>query len=180
MVYPAPAVLVSCGSSRKEANLITIAWAGTICTNPAMLSISVRPERHSYDIIKREMQFTVNLTTADMARATDWCGVKSGRDFDKWSETGLTLVPGVNNSCFYVKESPLAIECRVKDIIELGSHHMFIAEVLGVLADEKYIDPETGAFDLAAAGLMAYSHGAYYALGDKLGRFGFSVMKKKK
>lgn len=180
MVYPAPAVLVSCGSSRKEANLITIAWAGTICTNPAMLSISVRPERHSYDIIKREMQFTVNLTTADMARATDWCGVKSGRDFDKWSETGLTPVPGVNNSCFYVKESPLAIECRVKDIIELGSHHMFIAEVLGVLADEKYIDPETGAFDLAAAGLMAYSHGAYYALGDKLGRFGFSVMKKKK
>jgi flavin reductase (DIM6/NTAB) family NADH-FMN oxidoreductase RutF len=179
MVYPAPAVLVSCGSTREEANLITVAWAGTICTNPAMLSISVRPERHSYDIIRREMQFTVNLTTAEMARATDWCGVKSGRDFDKWKETGLTPEPGVNNTCFYVKESPLAIECRVKDIIALGSHHMFIAEVLGVLADDKYIDKETGAFDLGAAGMMAYSHGAYYALGEKLGRFGFSVMKKK-
>lgn len=179
MVYPAPAVLISCGSTRAEANIFTVAWTGTICTNPAMLSISVRPERHSYDIIRREMQFTVNLTTAAMARATDWCGVRSGRDYDKWKETGLTPVNGVANSCFYVGESPLAIECRVKDIIHLGSHDMFIAEVLGLLADEQYINPETGAFDMQAAGLMAYAHGGYFSLGEKLGHFGFSVRKKK-
>ena len=177
MVYPAPAVLVSCGSTCETANIFTVAWTGTICTNPAMLSISVRPERHSYDIIRREMQCTVCLTTSTMARATDWCGVRSGRQYDKWKETGLTPVPGVNNSCFYVAESPLAIECRVSDVIELGSHHMFIAQVLGVLADDRYIDPDTGAFDLEAAALMAYSHGAYYALGERLGRFGFSVMQ---
>lgn len=179
MVYPAPAVLVSCGSTRETANLITVAWTGTICTNPAMLSISVRPERHSYGIIRREMQFTVNLTTADMARATDWCGVRSGRDYDKWREMGLTPVPGVMNTCFYVAESPLAIECRVTDIIELGSHYMFIARVLGVLADEKYIDPETSAFDLASSGLISYVHGGYYTLGEKLGHFGYSVKKTK-
>ena len=179
MVYPAPAVLVSCGSTRKEANLLTVAWTGTLCTNPAMLSISVRPERHSHAIICREMQFTVNLTTAAMARATDWCVVRSGRDYDKWRETGLTPVPGVANTCFYVAESPLAIECRVKDIIHLGSHDLFLAEVLGLLADEQYIDPETGAFDMARAGLMAYVHGGYFALGENLGHFGFSVRKKK-
>lgn len=179
MVYPAPAVLVSCGSSLPEANIFTVAWTGTVCTNPAMLSISVRPERHSYEIICREMQFTVNLTTADMARATDWCGVRSGRDFNKWKETGLTPVPGVNNTCYYVGESPLAIECRVKDIIRLGSHDMFIAQVVGLLADERYIDPDTGAFSLEKSGLMAYSHGKYFALGDCLGHFGFSVKKKK-
>lgn len=179
MVYPAPAALVSCGSTPEEANIFTVAWTGTICTNPAMLSISVRPERHSYGIICREMQFTVNLTTAEMARATDWCGVRSGRDYDKWKETGLTRAPGVNNSCFFVKESPLAIECRVKDIIRLGSHDMFIAEVVGLLADDRFIDPETGAFSLEKSGLMAYAHGKYFALGDCLGHFGFSVKKKK-
>ena len=177
MVYPAPAVLVSCGSEPGKSNLITVAWTGTICTNPAMLSISVRPERHSYAIIRREMQFTVNLTTVAMAKATDWCGVRSGRDYDKWRETGLTAVPGVMNTCPYVGESPLAIECRVKDIMELGSHHMFIAEVLDVLADERYINPQTGAFDMEAAQLMAYAHGGYFSLGDKLGHFGFSVRK---
>jgi flavin reductase (DIM6/NTAB) family NADH-FMN oxidoreductase RutF len=180
MVYPVPAVLVSCGSTVENRNLITVAWTGTICTNPAMLSISVRPERHSHTIISEEKEFTVNLTTTDMARATDWCGVKSGRDFDKWKETGLTPVRGVKNSCFYVGESPLAIECRVKDVIRLGSHDMFIAEVLDVLADSRWINPETGAFDARSAGLMAYCHGAYYQLGDFIGRFGFSVMKKKK
>ena len=179
MVYPAPAALVSCGSTRETANLLTVAWTGTICTNPPMLSISVRPERHSYGIIRREMQFTLNLTTASMARATDWCGVRSGRDYDKWEQTGLTPVPGVRNTCFYVGESPLAIECRVKDIMELGSHHLFIADVLGLLADEQYIDPATGAFDMRRAGLMAYCHGGYFALGEKLGHFGFSVKKKK-
>lgn len=179
MVYPAPAVLVSCGSTRQTANMLTVAWVGTICTNPAMLSISVRPERHSYDIIKREMQFTVNLTTESMVRATDWCGVKSGRDYDKFAETGLTPMPGVVNSCYMIAESPLAIECAVTDIIHLGSHDMFIARVVNLVADERYIDSVTGRFDLAAAGLMAYSHGKYYKLGEQIGSFGFSVRKKK-
>lgn len=177
MLNPAPAVLVSCGSTREIANLITVAWAGTVCTNPPMVAIAVRPERHSYDIIRREMQFTINLTTAEMARATDWCGVRSGRDYDKWKETGLTPVPGVTNTCFYVAESPMAIECRVKTMMELGSHTMFLAEVTGLLPAPKYIDPETGKFSLEAAGLMAYSHGGYFALGEKLGHFGFSVRK---
>lgn len=178
MVYPAPAVLVSCGTTRESANIFTVAWTGTVCTNPAMLSISVRPERHSHALIMSERQFTLCLTTADMARAVDWCGVRSGRDYDKWKETGLTPVQGVTNSCFYVDESPLCIECSVRDVMHLGSHDMFIAEVTGVLADERFIDPETGAFDLASAGLMAYVHGGYYSLGEKLGKFGFSVRKK--
>lgn len=178
MVYPAPAVLVSCGSTPETANLFTVAWTGTICTNPAMLSISVRPERHSYGIICNEMQFTVNLTTVEMAKAVDWCGVRSGRDFNKWKETGLTCAQGVKNSCCYVAESPLAIECRVREIIKLGSHDMFIAEVLSLLADEKYIDTSTGKFDLERAGLLAYSHGGYFPLGNKIGHFGFSVRKK--
>lgn len=179
MVYPAPAVLVSCGSTRQTANMFTVAWTGTVCTNPAMLSISVRPERHSYGIIRDEMQFTVNLTTVAMAKAVDWCGVRSGRDYDKFKEAGLTPVPGQMNTCFYVAESPLAIECRVKEIIDLGSHHMFLADVLSLLADDKYINEQTGAFDLEKAGLLAYAHGGYFALGEKLGKFGFSVQKKR-
>ncbi len=178
MVYPAPAVLVSCGSRPGRTNLFTVAWTGTVCTNPAMLSISVRPERYSYGLIMEDMQFTVNLTTAAMARATDWCGVRSGRDYDKWKETGLTPVPGVGVTCPYIAESPLAIECRVRDVIHLGSHDMFLAEVVGLLADEQYIDPDTGAFDMVRAGLMAYVHGGYFELGSKLGHFGFSVRKK--
>lgn len=179
MVYPAPAVLVSCGSTPETANFLTVAWTGTINTNPPMLSVSIRPERYSYDIIRREMQFTVNLTTASMAWATDWAGVRSGRDFDKWKETGLTRLPGVVNTCFAIAESPLSIECRVTDIIKLGSHDMFIAKVVNLLADKRYIDPATGTFDLAKAGLLSYSHGKYYELGDYLGHFGFSVKKKK-
>lgn len=179
MVYPLPAALVSCGDYDGESNLLTVAWTGTICTNPPMLYISVRPERYSYDIIRRHMEFTVNLTTAAMARATDWCGVKSGRDFDKWAETGLTRERGVKVACPAVAESPLSIECRVKQIMSLGSHDMFIADVLNVMADQQYINPETGAFDLAASGLIAYSHGGYYPLGEKIGGFGFSVRKKK-
>lgn len=178
MVYPAPAVLVSCGSSVDDANLLTVAWTGTICSNPAMLSISVRPERHSFPIIMRERQFTVNLTTVAMAHATDWCGVRSGADYNKWQVTGLTPVAGVANRCPYVSQSPLAIECHVRDVIDLGSHHMFIAEVADILADEAYMNPQTGVFDLERAGLLAYSHGKYYALGEFIGRFGFSVMKK--
>ncbi len=179
MVYPLPAVLVSCGSTEDTRNLITVAWTGTICTDPAMLYISMRPERHSYDIIRREMEFTICLTTEEMARHTDWCGVRSGRDYDKWKETGLTPVKGQKVGCWYVDESPLCIECRVKEVIALGSHHMFIAEVLNVIADDRYISPQTGAFDLAASGLMAYSHGHYYRLGREIGRFGFSVKKSK-
>jgi len=178
LVYPAPAVLVSCGD-RLNNNLFTVAWTGTICTNPAMLSISVRPERYSYGLIKANMQFTLNLTTAAMARATDLCGVKSGADGDKWKLSGLHRYDGVAVECPAVEESPISVECRVKSILPLGSHDMFIAEVVNVLADEKYLDPETDRFDLERAGLMSYSHGAYYAQGEKLGTFGFSVKKKK-
>lgn len=177
LVYPLPAVLVSCGDAVRS-NLLTVAWTGTICTNPAMLYISVRPERYSYDIIRSNMQFTVNLTTADMVRATDLCGVRSGRDIDKWAATGLHPRPGEAVECPSVDESPISIECRVKTIMPLGSHDMFIAEVVNVLADEAYLDLATGKFDLERAGLMSYSHGGYYAQGGKLGTFGFSVKKK--
>lgn len=180
MVYPLPAALVSCGSSQLTRNLITVAWTGTICTDPPMLYISVRPERHSYNIICVEREFTLCLTTAAMARATDWCGVRSGADYDKWEHTGLTPVKGVKVGCYYVEESPLCIECRVKDIIRLGSHDMIIADVLNVIADDRYIDPATGRFDLASSGLMAYCHGHYFGLGEQLGKFGFSVEKKSK
>lgn len=178
MVYPLPAVLVSCGDF-DHTNLITVAWTGTVCTDPAMLYISVRPERYSYGLIKERMEFTVNLTTADMARATDLCGVKSGRDTDKWAAAGLHKVAGVTVGCPYVEESPLAIECRVKEIMELGSHHMFLAEVLAVLPDSRLMDSSTGRFMLSDAGLMNYSHGHYYAQGPELGHFGWSVKKKK-
>ncbi|MDE6099123.1 MAG: flavin reductase family protein [Muribaculaceae bacterium] len=179
MVYPSPAALVSCGLyPGGESNLITVAWTGTICTNPPMLYISVRPSRHSYSIIKKNMEFTLNLTSADMVRATDWCGVKSGREFNKWHETGLHPEAGVNVASPSVAESPLSIECKVREIISLGSHDMFLADVVGLLADEKYIDPQTGAFDLGKAKLTAWCHGHYYSLGEMLGHFGFSIKKK--
>lgn len=177
MIYPLPAVLVSCGNSQRS-NLITVAWTGIVCTNPAMCYISVRPERYSHAIITETMEFTINLSTESMAHATDWCGVRSGRDYDKWAETGLTPEPGVKVQCPSIAQSPLSIECRVKQIIKLGSHDMMIAEVLNVRADSSLIDPESGAFRLDRAGLMAYSHGAYFTLGQQLGRFGFSVKKK--
>lgn len=177
MVYPLPAVLVSCGDSQRS-NLVTVAWTGTVCTNPAMVYISLRPERYSYPIIREHMEFTINLTTADMAHATDWCGCRSGRDFDKWAETGLTPSPGVKVACPSVLESPLSLECRVKEIISLGSHDMFLADVLNVVADTRYLDPDTGAFRLDKSGLIAYSHGAYFHLGEKIGGFGWSVKKK--
>lgn len=180
MLYPLPAVIVSCGDSIENSNLLTVAWTGTICSDPAMCYISVRPERHSYPLIKENMQFTINLTTASMARATDWVGVRSGRDYNKWKETGLTPAPGVAVCCPHVAESPVCIECRVKSIMPLGTHHMFIAEVVNVLADEALFDPETDAFRLEDAGLLNYTHGHYYSQGEQLGRFGFSVMKKKK
>lgn len=179
MIYPLPAALVTCGGNPEEWNMLTVAWTGTICSDPAMCYISVRPERHSYPIIKRRMEFTINLTTADMARATDWAGVRSGKDHDKWKETGLTPLPGEKVSSPTIAESPLAIECRVKSILSLGSHDMFIADVLNVRADDRYIDPETGKFSLQAAGIMAYCHGNYFRLGDIIGKFGFSVQKRK-
>ncbi len=180
MIYPLPAVMVSCADLNGNDNIITIAWTGTICTDPAMLYVSIRPERYSYGMIKESMEFTINLTTARLAKATDWCGVKSGRDYDKWKECGLTRLPGVKVACPSIAESPLNIECRVKEIIPLGSHHMFIAQVLNVRADESLIDPDTGVFDLAAAGLINYSHGHYYEQGHEIGRFGWTVQKKKK
>lgn len=178
LVYPAPAALVTCGNAERS-NLITVAWTGTICTNPAMLSISVRPERFSYPMIKENMQFTLNLTTEAMVRAVDLCGVKTGADGDKWEMCGLTPYPGVAVECPAVEESPISIECRVKTIMPLGSHDMFIAEVVNVLADDRYMDHETGRFELERAGLVNYAHGAYFAQGAKLGTFGFSVKKHK-
>lgn len=180
LIYPLPAVLISCGSTPEDYNILTISWIGTICTNPPMCYISVRPERHSYEMIKRTGEFVINLTNEDMAYATDWCGVKSGKDFNKFEEMKLTPVKGEIVNAPIVKESPLSIECKVKEIIPLGSHDMFIAEVVNVQADTKYINPETDTFDLGAAKLIAYSHGHYYKLGEEIGKFGWSVQKKKK
>lgn len=180
MIYPLPAVIVTVGSKPEEWNLLTVAWTGTICSDPAMCYISVRPERHSYPILMKNMEFTINLTTVDMARATDWVGVRSGKDYDKWKESGLTPLPGVKVSSPSIEESPLSIECRVKSVTDLGTHSMFIADVLNVRADTRWIDPKTGRFDLKQAGLMAYCHGHYYGLGEMIGKFGFSVQKEKK
>lgn len=180
MIYPLPAVLVSCGENEQEHNLFTVAWTGTVCTNPPMCYISVRPERHSYDIIKRTGEFVINLTTASLARATDWCGVRSGRDYDKFSEMGLTAEPAAVVSAPVVVESPVSIECRVRQVIELGSHDMFLADVVNVLVDEQYINPETGKLELDRAEIITYSHGEYFRLGEMIGHFGWSVRKKKK
>ena len=162
----------------ERSNILTVAWTGTLCTNPPMCYISVRPERHSYSLIKERMEFTINLTTSAMARATDWAGVRSGAEYDKWKETGLTPEPGIKVGCPSIAESPLSIECRVKEVVHLGSHDMFVADVLNVLADESLMDPDTGAFDLASAGLLNYSHGQYFEQGAPIGRFGWSVKKK--
>lgn len=178
LIYPLPAVLVSCGSDESEYNIFTVAWTGTICTNPPMCYISVRPSRHSYPIIKKNMEFVINLTTTAMARATDWCGVRSGKDYNKFEEMKLT--PGKCSivSAPLIEESPLCIECRVKEIMSLGSHEMFIADVVNIRVDDKYMQPD-GKFDLAASGLLVYSHGEYFNLGSKIGKFGWSVEKKK-
>ena len=177
-LYPIPAVMVSCGTMEKS-NIITVAWTGILNTNPAMCYISVRPERYSHDIIKENGEFVINLTTEKLARATDWCGVISGRNRDKFKEMKLTKEKGNFVKAPLIKESPVSVECRVKEIIPLGSHDMFVAEVLSIDADEKYID-EKGAFDISKCNLMAYANGGYYPLGKKIGKFGFSVQKKKK
>lgn len=179
LIYPLPAVLISCGETEEEYNMLTVAWVGTICTNPAMCYISVRPERHSYDIIKRTKSFVINLTNEDMARATDWCGVRSGKDYNKFKEMHLTPQKAQKVKAPIILESPLSIECEVLEIKELGSHHMFIANVVNVQADERFIDPVTDEFRLSDAKLIAYSHGHYYKLGEEIGKFGWSVRKKK-
>lgn len=180
LIYPLPAALVSCGNSPENYNLITISWVGTVCTNPPMCYISVRKERHSYNLIKETGEFVINLTNEDMAYATDWCGVKSGKDFNKFEEMKLTAVKGEKVEAPIVDEAPLCIECKVKQIIELGSHDMFIADVVNVQADTRYIDPVTDTFKLSEAKLIAYSHGHYYKLGQEIGKFGWTVQKKKK
>ena len=180
LIYPLPAVLISCGETEEEYNMLTVAWVGTICTNPAMCYISVRPERHSYDIIKRTKSFVINLTNEVMARATDWCGVRSGKDYNKFQEMHLTPQKAQKVSAPIILESPLSIECEVIEIKELGSHHMFIANVVNVQADDRYIDPATDEFRLSDAKLIAYSHGHYYKLGEEIGKFGWSVRKNKK
>ena len=178
MIYPLPAVLVSCGATPEEYNLFTVAWTGTVCTNPPMCYISVRPERYSYEIIKRTGEFVINLTTKRLARATDWCGVRSGRDYDKFAQMGLTASPAAVVAAPVVEESPVAIECRVKQIVPLGSHDMFVADVVNVLVDEEYIDPESGRLDLQRAEPITYCHGEYFSLGEVIGHFGWSVRKK--
>lgn len=178
MVYPLPAVMVSVTDGNGNDNIITVAWVGTVCTNPAMVSISVRPERHSYDMIRTTGEFVINLTTEKLAYATDYCGVRSGKDIDKFKEMKLTKEQASFVKAPMIGESPVNIECKVKSVEELGSHHMFLAEVLAVHADEAYMD-ETGKFDLNSANPLIYSHGEYYSIGNKLGKFGYSVKKSK-
>jgi flavin reductase (DIM6/NTAB) family NADH-FMN oxidoreductase RutF len=177
MLYPVPAVLVSCRDKKGNDNVLTIAWAGTVCSDPAMLSISVRKERHSYPMIKESGEFVVNLTTRALLEATDYCGVKSGRDEDKFAAMHLTKGAAEKVNAPIIMESPVNIECKVKQVLELGSHDMFVAEVVNVQISEELLD-ENGKFHLEAADLVAYSHGEYYELGEKLGTFGFSVKKK--
>jgi flavin reductase (DIM6/NTAB) family NADH-FMN oxidoreductase RutF len=179
MIYPLPAVLVSCGAAPDEYTLLTIAWVGTLCSDPPMCYISVRPERHSYPILERTREFVINLTTVSMARAADWCGVRSGRDYNKFKEMNLTPGKATVVNAPIVEESPLCIECRAREIIPFGSHHAFISDVVNVQADDAYLDPVTGKFDLAAAFPLVYSHGEYFSPGDRLGKFGWSVEKKK-
>ena len=180
MLYPVPAVLVTSRDENGRANVMTAAWAGTICSDPVMLSVSIRKERLSHEIISKTGEFVVCLTTRKLAKVTDYVGVKSGRDIDKFdlkgdlkitkSESKLVKAPGI-------AESPVCLECKVKDIIELGSHDMFIGEVVSTDIDESLLD-ENGKLDLSKAGLIAYSHGEYFTLGEKLGKFGYSVKKK--
>ena len=178
MLYPLPAVMVSLTDKTGKSNIITLAWTGTICTNPPMLSVSIRPERYSYDIIKETGEFVVNLTTKALAYATDYCGVRSGRDVDKFREMKLTKLESEKVKAVSIAESPVNIECKVRQIMELGSHSLFIADVVNVRVDGKYLD-EKGRFNLKAADLIAYSHGRYYELGKELGSFGYSVRKGK-
>lgn len=177
MIAPVAAALISCGNEKTGTNLFTASWVGTICSTPPMCYVSIRPERYSYSLIKESGQFVVNLTTKQMAHATDWCGVKSGRDYDKWAKTGLTPAPCSLVDCPQVQESPVSIECQVEQILPLGSHDMFIARVVKVWVEQEFVNPETGKLDLHAAGLMSYAHGEYFETGHFIGYFGWSIKK---
>ena len=177
-LYPLPVVMVSCGTMEKS-NIITVAWTGILNTKPPTVYISVRPSRHSYQMIKQQGEFVINLTNKNLVRATDWCGVKTGSKVNKFKEMNLHKEKANFVKCPMIKESPVSVECKVKEIKELGTHHVFIADVLAINADEKYIDSK-GAFDISKCDLIAYSNGHYYSLGKKLGKFGFSVQKKRK
>jgi len=182
MLYPIPAVLVTCGEydnriGTNKSNIITISWIGTICSEPAMVSVSIRPERYSYNIIRRNGEFAINLTTKKLVFATDYCGVKSGRDIDKFQKTKLTPLKASHIKAPLISESPVNIECKVTEVKKLGSHDMFIAKVLCINADEKYIN-EKGVFNLEDTKPICYCHGHYFCIGKHLGKFGFSVKKK--
>ena len=175
-LYPLPVVMVSCGTMEKS-NIITVAWTGILNTNPATVYIAVRPTRYSYPLIKEQGEFVINLTNKNLVRATDWCGVKTGNKVDKFKEMKLTKEKANFVKCPMIKESPVSVECKVREIQEMGSHHVFVADVLAIHADKQYID-EKGAFDISKCDLIAYANGHYYSLGKKLGKFGFSVQKK--
>lgn len=179
MLYPLPAVLVTVRDAEGRDNMLTIAWVGTVCTNPPMLYISVRPERDSWRALKETGVFAVNLTTASMVKAVDYCGVRSGKDVDKFRETGLRKQEAVKIAVPVLTDSPVNIECRVRDVLELGSHHMFLADVVHVTVDDRYMD-ERGSFHLEQAEPLVYSHGTYFDMGNVLGTFGYSVRKKKR
>ena len=179
MLYPVPAVMISCQRTGEKPNIITVAWAGTVCSTPAMVSISVRPERYSYAIIKETGEFVVNLVTKELVRAADYCGVKSGREVDKFGEMRLTPFALSSVKAPGIEESPVNLACKVAEIKHLGSHDLFLAEVTGVTVDGNYMD-EKNKFHLNQAGLVAYSHGEYFELGRKLGSFGYSVRKTEK
>ncbi|MEF9916444.1 MAG: flavin reductase family protein [Lachnospiraceae bacterium] len=179
MLYPLPTIMVSAADKEKKANIITVGWTGTVCSDPAMLYVSIRPERYTYHMIKETGEFVVNLTTEDLAFATDYCGVKSGQEVDKWKEMSLTK--GQASKLSYapiIEESPVNLECKVVEIKELGSHHMFLAEVVAVQVSDIYMN-ENGKFVLNDSKLLTYSHGEYWGLGKQIGTFGYSVRKKK-
>lgn len=177
MLYPLPVVMVSCNRKGEKPNIVTVAWTGTICSDPAMVSISVRPERYSHDIIEETGEFVINLVTKDLTYATDYCGVRSGRNVDKFKEMNLTPLPSKMIDAVGIEESPVNIECKVVEVKKLGSHDMFIAEVVNVTVDDRYMD-ENNKFNLNDSDLVAYSHGEYFTLGEKIGTFGYSVRKK--
>lgn len=176
LLAPVPVVMISCNRPNETPNIVTIGWAGTICSDPVMVSISVRPERYSHDIITETGEFVMNLVSRDLTYATDYCGVRSGRDVDKFKEMNLTPLPSKHIGAVGIAESPINLECKVTEVKPLGSHDMILAEVVGVTVDEKYLDAQ-GRLDLASADLVAYAHGEYFALGDYVGKFGYSVKK---
>jgi len=178
MIYPLPAVLVSCGTKPSDYNIITIAWTGIICSNPAMCYISVRPHRHSYEILRSTLEFVINLTSPDLLREVDWCGTRTGRKFNKFKETGLTPGPGLKVSAPIIQEAPLHLECKVQEIKPLGAHDMFISNIVGIQADENLTNKETGKIDLTRASFLTYVNGQYHELGSLLNQFGFSARKR--